>query len=100
MLDGGITRVAGGREPAAKDEAEVKEQSLDRAALGRVSPDVLAKLRKAVTAARYDEIVELIETVQTTAPGVAAGLRRMLDLFDYDGLRDLLSRGKEAPRGR
>jgi hypothetical protein len=48
-----------------------------------------------VTAARYDEIAELIETIRMTEPDLAAGLRRMADLFDYDGLRSLVDQWKE-----
>jgi hypothetical protein len=58
---------------------------------------VLGKLRKAVVAARHDEIVDLVESIRTKEPEVAASLRRMADHFDYQGLRDLLSRCKEEP---
>jgi hypothetical protein len=43
-----------------------------------------------VIAARYDEIIELIETLRITAPNTAAQLRRMADVFDYDGIRETL----------
>jgi len=92
VLDEGITNVAGGHERAVKDAAEKKEQRLDKDALRALPPDVLGKLRKAVIAARYDEIVELVETIRITEPDMATGLRRIADLFDYDGMRDLLSR--------
>ena len=96
VLDGGITSLGDGHEQAAKDVAEVeKKQPLDEDALQAVPREVLGKLRRAVTAARYDEIVELIETIRMTEPDVAAGLRRMADLFDYDGLRSLLGPWKE-----
>jgi CheY-like chemotaxis protein len=95
VLDEGTTRVAGEREPAAKDDAEVKKQPLDKDALRGLPEELLGKLRRAVTAARYDEIALLIETIRLTEPEVAAGLRRMADLFDYDGLRALLGPGKE-----
>ncbi len=48
-----------------------------------------------MTTARYDELVELIETIRVTEPDLAAELRRMADVFDYDGLRNLLVREKE-----
>ena len=67
--------------------------------LRALPPDVLGKLRKAVIAARYDEIVELVETIRITEPDVAARLRRMADLFDYDGMRDLLDPEKEESDG-
>jgi YesN/AraC family two-component response regulator len=57
------------------------------------SQEVFAKLRQAVIAARYDEIVELIEDIRVTDPNMAEKLRRMVDVFDYDGLRGLMSEG-------
>jgi two-component system, cell cycle sensor histidine kinase and response regulator CckA len=90
VLDYGITDPADEREQAVKADAEMKEQPLDRDALRALSQDLLGKLRKAVIAAHYDEIVDLIETIRTTEPEVAAGLRRMADLFDYGDMLDLL----------
>jgi signal transduction histidine kinase/CheY-like chemotaxis protein len=90
VLDSGITNLADGHEQAVKADAEKKEQPLGKNALRALPQDVLGRLRKAVIAARYDEIVELIETIRITNPNVATGLRRMADLFDYDGMRDLL----------
>jgi hypothetical protein len=52
---------------------------------------VLGKLRQAVIAARYDEIVVLIEILRITDPKVATDLRRMADVFDYDSMRELLN---------
>ena len=40
--------------------------------------------------ARYDEIVGLVETIRATEPELASSLRQRADLFDYDGLRNLL----------
>ena len=98
VLDGdALASPADGHEVEARDDNEVEEPPLDRAALAALSPEVLGKLRKAVIAARYDELVELVETIRLTEPKVAAGLRRMADHFDYQGLRDLLSRCKEKP---
>ena len=90
VLDGVTTNLADGREQAVRADIEMEEQPLDKDALRSLSLDVLGKLRRAVTAARYDEIVELVETIRITEPDVAAGLRRMADLFDYDGMRDFL----------
>jgi hypothetical protein len=53
-----------------------------------------------VIAARSDEIIDLIETIRTTEPEMATGLRQMADLFDYDGLRSILSSSKEGDRGK
>ena len=90
-LDSGIPNPPDGHEKEVRADAEMEEQPLDKDALRALPPDVLGKLRKAVIAARYDEIVELIETIRARKPDVATGLRRMTDLFDYDRMRDLLS---------
>jgi PAS domain S-box-containing protein len=55
-------------------------------------PDVLARLREAVIAARYQEIVALAEDLRATHPGASARLRRMADDFDYEGLRRVVKR--------
>jgi CheY-like chemotaxis protein len=101
-LDRGIANPPDGHEKEVRDDAERKEQRLDRdAPLQALSQDVLDKLRKAVIAARYDEIVEIIGTIRISEPDVATGLRWMADLFDYDGIQDLLRReGKEGQHGR
>jgi two-component system cell cycle sensor histidine kinase/response regulator CckA len=75
-------------------------RALDKKKISRIPPDVLARLRKLVIAARSDEIIDLIETIRTTEPEMATGLRQMADLFDYDGLRIILSSSKEGDRGR
>jgi PAS domain S-box-containing protein len=96
ILDGGLTNHANEHTPAANNDAEVKpEQPLDEVALRRLPRDLLSKAYRAVTAARYDELVELTETIRVTEPEVAAGIRRMAGVFDYDGLRNLLVRWKE-----
>ena len=70
----------------------MSEPPLDKGVVRALPSEVLSELRRAVVAARYDELVELVETLRTTQPELAAGLRRMADVFDYDGLRDLLGR--------
>jgi hypothetical protein len=45
---------------------------------------VLDRLWEAVVAARYDEIVALIEIIRTIDPQVAARLGQKAELFDYD----------------
>jgi hypothetical protein len=91
VLDDGTDKVAQGREPAPGPDVEKKELPLNRDTLRLLSPDLLDRLRKAVIAARYDEIVGLIDMVRITQPDVAEGLNRMANLFDYDGMRDILS---------
>jgi FixJ family two-component response regulator len=100
VLDGGFTDFADGHEQTVEADSEKKEQPLDQDAVRALPADVLDKLRKAVVAARYDEIVELVETLRSTQPEVAARLRRMADRFDYDGLQDLLSEREDEQSDR
>jgi hypothetical protein len=90
---------AGDAHPAALGLV-MDEPRLEVASVRRVPIHVLGKLRKAVVAARYDEIIELIETIRITEPAVANGLRPMADLFEYDRMRDLLNQAKEDPDER
>jgi PAS domain S-box-containing protein len=92
VLDAEFPTPPDGPEQPGGDDAEIKEPPLDKAALRTFPDDVLGRLRKAVVAARYDEIVEIIETIRNIEPKVATQLRRMADLFDYDRLRELLAR--------
>jgi PAS domain S-box-containing protein len=87
VLDGTLT-ATGADWPAVKDEVE--EPPLDRNTLRALPDDVLARLRKAIIAANYDELVEIIAIVAITQPSVAAALRRMADGFDYNGMLELL----------
>jgi two-component system, cell cycle sensor histidine kinase and response regulator CckA len=91
VLDEGVTDFADGQGTAVVAEAEIKERPLAKDALRALPADVTGNLLKAVIAARYDEIVELVEAIRITKPDTAAGLRRMTDRFDYSGIRDLLS---------
>ena len=91
VLDSGVANIADGHEQAIQADAEMKGPSLGEDALRALPPDVLNRLRQAVIAARYDEIVQLIETkIRVTDPNTANELRRMADAFDYDGMRKLL----------
>jgi PAS domain S-box-containing protein len=92
VLDSDCNSILDGHEQALTAEAVVNEQPLDRAALQALPEDVLGELRKAAAAARYDDIVKIVETIRITEPGVATRLRRMAESFDYDGIRDLLGR--------
>ena len=90
VLDAGITAPACGCEQAVETATREKEQPLDVGAVRALPREVLERLRQAVIAARYEEIVALVETIRLTEPAVATLLRRMADLFDYDGLRDCI----------
>jgi CheY-like chemotaxis protein len=92
VLDCDINRIPDRPEQAIAAGAVVNEQPLDKDALRALPEEVLGRLRKAVIAAHYDEIVEIVETLRTTEPNLATGLRRMAEIFDFDGMRDLLGR--------
>jgi PAS domain S-box-containing protein len=89
VLDGGSSPLVD--VDAQPIEAATGERLLDEDSLRALPRALLDKLRVAVIAARYDEIVERIEAIGMTEPEVAAGLRRLLDRFDYDAIRELLS---------
>jgi FixJ family two-component response regulator len=93
VLDYEINNVSEGQEQPLRANAVVEEQPiLDRAALQALPEDILTSLRKAVAAARYGEIIEIIEIIRITKPDVATRLRRMAEIFDYDGVQELLGR--------
>jgi len=93
VLDSDFNNIPDGHEQVHKRaDVVVNGESLDRAAFQALPDEVLGELRKAVAAARYDDIVEIVETIRITEPDVATGLRRMAEIFDYDGIRDLLGR--------
>ncbi|MBN2037965.1 MAG: response regulator, partial [Chitinispirillaceae bacterium] len=100
VMDSGITGLAGRHEKTVKPDTGMTEHPLDKDALRALPQRVLGKLRKAVIAARYDEVIDLIETIRITDPNVATALRQMADLFDYGGIRDLLIRGKKEQSDR
>jgi CheY-like chemotaxis protein len=96
VLDDGAADPGARYERPDRTKSETRDRPLEREALCSLPKEVLDKLLKAVVAARYDEIVELIEAVRITDPDVANGLRRMADLFDYDGMRNLLGKREEG----
>jgi PAS domain S-box-containing protein len=92
VLDSDFNHILDGHEQALKGDAVVNDQPTDWAALQALPEDVLGELRKAVAAARYDDIVEIVETIRITEPDVATSLRLIAESFDYDGIRDILNR--------
>ena len=89
VLDGSVA-ATGTDWQAIADEVGVEEQPRDPAAPRALPEDLLARLRKAASAANYDELVEIIAIVAIKHPGVAAALRRRADAFDYNGMLELL----------
>ena len=92
VLDCDSQNIPGGREQTPTPEGVVNEQPLDRAALQTLPEDVLGSLRVAVATAHYDKMVEIVEAIRNTEPDIATKLRRMVENFDYAGMRDLLGR--------
>jgi two-component system, cell cycle sensor histidine kinase and response regulator CckA len=87
VLDGTVTSSAA---DLAAIVEPTDEPAFDHRELGMLAPDVLARLRTAAVAARYGDLIELIELVGRTQPSVAVVLRQLTDRFDYDGIRALL----------
>jgi PAS domain S-box-containing protein len=71
----------------APAESRGKRQLLDLPAQLR------EELRKAVLAARYDLILNLVDRVESVSPGSATEVRERLDRFDYDGVLELVDGG-------
>jgi signal transduction histidine kinase/FixJ family two-component response regulator len=95
-LDDGMDKPADGNMPETKANVRMERPPLDGDAIRALPPNVLEKLRKAVIAARCEEITALVEKIRTTRPDVADDLQRMADLFDYDGIRNILDGGSKA----
>jgi hypothetical protein len=64
----------------------------DGESLRALPPDLRSRLQKALTAARHDEIVTLVEAIRAEHPRLADGLLHMVNLFDYAGIQALLRR--------
>jgi PAS domain S-box-containing protein len=94
VLDGIVLVDVDGEKKATEADTQKKARLLDVEALRTLDSDTLEKLRKAVMGARYDMIVETVESLRVTKPDLAAEVRRLADLFDYEGLRNLLGVGK------
>jgi len=95
VLDEGMPSRDAGDAQATVLGLAMDEPRLEVASVRRVPIDALRKLQVAVVAVRYDDVVAIIEALRTTEPDVATGLRRMADLYDYDGMRSLLSQATE-----
>ena len=83
-----------GQAHVAGVELNVQPQPPDGDALRALPTEVLDRLKRAVIAARHEEMVEIVESIRITEPDLAAGLMRMVDLFDYEGMRNVLGQHK------
>jgi signal transduction histidine kinase/ActR/RegA family two-component response regulator len=100
VLDGKAAGLAAGS-PPVEWVGEGREGSvIDRSQVQVLPEEVRDNLRKAVAAAHYDEVGDIIEDIQDEAPDLAKDLRHMADSFDYEGILEFLGqRGKEEPHG-
>jgi CheY-like chemotaxis protein len=83
------------RTVASMDDMVSDGTKLDIKALRALPPGFLDKMRKAVVAAHYDEIMSLIDSINISFPDLAATFGHMMSLFDYEGLRNIMERAKE-----
>ena len=88
VLDGGVVAARVGH--ALDAGAEPEGSRPGEAALRGLPEDVVAGLRKAVLAARYDEMVAIADRLRPTSPEAAEALRQLVESFDYEGILDLL----------
>ena len=82
--------------PPMEPAAEMRERQLDASALRELSEEVVVGLRQAVLAARYDEMMEIVERLRPTAPEVAEALRQRVDCFDYEGILEWVGRPRNG----
>jgi PAS domain S-box-containing protein len=90
VLSGVAADRTDGQEQAPKADAEIKDRPINKATLMALPSDLLARLRTAVIAAHFDDIVELVGTIKAIDPELASGLGQMVERYDYDALRNVL----------
>ena len=73
--------------------AEEEATELTAESLAGWPPDLLQPMRDAVITADLDQLLAKIQDVETRDPGIARGLRRLAESFQYQKLLDLLSTG-------
>jgi PAS domain S-box-containing protein len=78
-------------QPTAAAEEEATELTAE--SLANWPPDLLQPMRDAVITADLDQLLAKIQEVETRDPGIARGLRRLAESFQYQKLLDLLSTG-------
>jgi hypothetical protein len=85
-----VDAALGERRDEGAASAPAGAAGLDPAALGSVPLEVRQRLERAVVAARHDEIGAIAAALAASSPELAAALRRLLEEFDYAGMRELL----------
>jgi DNA-binding NtrC family response regulator len=92
VLDSEIAAPNNKHEPMSLPAPDSKESLPERGAPRAATPEVLDQLRRAVKAARYDEALNLADSLLTADPPLAAQLREMVEAYDYAGVLDSIGR--------
>jgi PAS domain S-box-containing protein len=79
------------QDPSAAAAEEPAELTLE--SLAGLPQDLVHTMHEAVLAADLDQLLETITEIEARDPGVARGLRRLAEGFQYQKLSDLLSNG-------
>ena len=85
-------------EPTAAAPEEAAE--LTPESLAGLPQDLIHPMREAVISADLDQLLATIQEVEARDPGVAQGLRRLAEHFEYQKLLDLFGAGVPAPSSR
>jgi len=96
VLDGAMPKPVEEQEQIVDTDADagIDPQPPSSSSFSTLPADVVSRLRESVIAARYGDILSLIELIRGTEPGLATELRTRIDHFDYDGILALLGEGK------
>jgi DNA-binding response OmpR family regulator len=81
-------------------EAEEEATELTSKSLAGWPADVIDPMREAVITADLDQLLTMIDAVELRDPGVAKGLRRLAEGFQYQKLLDLFSEGDFIEAGK
>ncbi|HSZ54631.1 MAG TPA: PAS domain S-box protein [Tepidisphaeraceae bacterium] len=79
------------QDPSAAAAEEPDQLTLE--SLAGLPQDLVHTMHEAVLAADLDQLLETITEIEARDPGVARGLRRLAEGFQYQKLSDLLSNG-------
>jgi CheY-like chemotaxis protein len=90
VLDSDNARTLDVQQPPVGPELGMENSPPGRDALRAVSPQIKDSLRKAVRAAQFHEVLDLVDLIRSTDPDLAGRLRQLVLAYDYDALLDLL----------
>jgi PAS domain S-box-containing protein len=79
--------------------AHLAEAELGPESLAGWPQDLIQPMREAVITADMDQLLAKIQEVEARDPGIAQGLRRLAEGFQYEKLLDLLSTGAPLESG-